>query len=103
MADSLRDLLLKSGIVKQVHDNKVQEARAKPPQAGRPEYKGAKPAHSGGKPHQQQGKASRAPHKDQSEIDLAKAYAIRAQTRPASASASSRRLLSRRGCVASAS
>ena len=80
MADSLRDLLLKSGIVKQVHDNKVQDTKAKSPQAGRPGYKGAKPAHSGGKPHQQQGKASRPPRKDQSEIDLAKAYAIRAQT-----------------------
>jgi uncharacterized protein len=77
MADSLRDLLLKSGIVKQLHDSKPKP----PPQSSRPAYKGAKPAHSGGKPHQSQNKnTSRPPSKDQSEIDLAKAYAIRAQT-----------------------
>ena len=78
MADSLRDLLLKSGIVKQLHDSKPQP----PPQSGRPAaYKGVKPAQSGGKPHPSQHKnAARPPRKDQSEIDLAKAYAIRAQT-----------------------
>ena len=77
MADSLRDLLLKSGIVKQLHDSKPKP----PPQSGRPAHKGAKLANSGGKPHSSQNKnASRPPSKDQSEIDLAKAYAIRAQT-----------------------
>lgn len=82
MADSLRDLLLKSGIVKQLHDSKPKP----PPQSGRPAYKGPKPANGGAKPHSPQNKsaqnknASRPPNRDQSEIDLAKAYAIRAQT-----------------------
>jgi uncharacterized protein YaiL (DUF2058 family) len=77
MADSLRDLLLKSGIVKQLHDSKPKP----PPQSSRPAHKGAKPATAGGKPHSSMGKnSSRPPSKDQSEIDLAKAYAIRAQT-----------------------
>ncbi len=77
MADSLRDLLLKSGIVKQLHDSKPKP----PPQSSRPAHKGAKPETAGGKPHSSMGKnSSRPPSKDQSEIDLAKAYAIRAQT-----------------------
>jgi uncharacterized protein YaiL (DUF2058 family) len=77
MADSLRDLLLKSGIVKQLHDSKPKP----PPQSGRPANKGAKPANAGGKPHSSPHKnSSRPPSKEQSEIDLAKAYAIRAQT-----------------------
>jgi uncharacterized protein YaiL (DUF2058 family) len=86
MADSLRDLLLKSGIVKQLHDSKPTA----PPQSVRPAYKGGKPMHGkGGKPiHEKGGRppsstpknAPRPPQKDQSEIDLAKAYAIRAQT-----------------------
>ncbi len=76
MADSLRDLLLKSGIVKQVHDNKPKP----PPTSGKPVHKGAKPTHSAGNPHAKQNNAARPPRKDQSEIDLAKAYAIRAQT-----------------------
>ena len=77
MADSLRDLLLKSGIVKQLHDSKPKP----PPQSGRPAHKGAKPANAGGKSHSSQNKnTSRPPSKDQSDIDLAKAYAIRAQT-----------------------
>ena len=63
MADSLRDQLLKSGIVKQVRD----EQRPKPPKGARV----------------QQGKAkSHAPpsRRDNGEMDLARAYAIRAQT-----------------------
>lgn len=77
MADSLRDLLLKSGIVKQLHDSKPKP----PPPSGRPAHKGAKPANAGGKSHSSQNKnTSRPPSKDQSDIDLAKAYAIRAQT-----------------------
>jgi len=82
MADSLRDLLLKSGIVKQVHDNKPKP----PPQAARPPYKG--PPHKGnnvparpaaGKPPSAQ-KPARPPRVDNGEMDLAKAYAMRAQT-----------------------
>jgi uncharacterized protein YaiL (DUF2058 family) len=76
MADSLRDLLLKSGIVKQVHDNKPKP----PPPSGKPTHKGAKPPYSSGKLDTKQRHVSRPPLKDQSEIDLAKAYAIRAQT-----------------------
>ena len=76
MADSLRDLLLKSGIVKQVHDNKPKASA----QTGKPAQRAAKPAYSGGKPHPSQKKPVQAPRKDQVEIDLAKAYAIRAQT-----------------------
>ena len=77
MADSLRDLLLKSGIVKQLHDSKPKPA----PQSGRQTYKGTKSANAGGKPHSSQNQnVPRPPSKDQSEIDLAKAYAIRAQT-----------------------
>lgn len=60
MVDSLRDQLLKSGIVKQVRD----EQRAKAPQGGRPHAR--KPAAST--------KASGDGH---GEIDLARAYAIR--------------------------
>jgi len=80
MADSLRDQLLKSGIVKQVRDEK----RASQPPAGRPANKpfhksANKPANKsggqGGKPHQQNARAPR-----DGEIDLAKAYAIRKQT-----------------------
>lgn len=66
MADSLRDQLLKSGIVKQVRE----EQRAKPPQGGaRPQGKG--------KPHAVPAR------RDGGEMDLAKAYAIRAQAEAA--------------------
>ncbi|WP_430390323.1 DUF2058 domain-containing protein [Dyella sp. 20L07] len=82
MAESLRDQLLKSGIVKQ-----VSEEKRPAPQGGRPPFQkhgGKPPQHrqggqpsKGGKPH-----ASQKPTqgKTQGEIDLAKAYAIRAQT-----------------------
>lgn len=74
MADSLRDQLLKSGIVKQVREEKRQAV----PQSGKPANKsGGAPRHGGNKPqgqrHPQQDKRS-------AEIDLAKAYAIRKQT-----------------------
>lgn len=63
MADSLRDQLLKSGLVKQVRD----EQRAKAPQGNRaPQGKN--------KPHPPK------PPRDRADMDLAKAYAIRAQT-----------------------
>jgi uncharacterized protein YaiL (DUF2058 family) len=72
MGDSLRDQLLKSGIVKQVRDEKrPPQAHGKParPGAGMPGGKGGKSA--GGRP------------RDQAEIDLARAYAMRAQTEAA--------------------
>jgi len=81
MAESLRDQLLKSGIVKQVREEKRPSA----PQGGKPfpPRQGGMPSR-GGKPGQykSQGKpqAGKAGGKSQEEIDLAKAYAIRAQT-----------------------
>lgn len=75
MADSLRDLLLKSGIVKQVYENKPKP----PPQAARAPYKGNKPARPAGQAGTSQ-KPARPPRADNAEMDLAKAYAIRAQT-----------------------
>ncbi len=73
MADSLRDQLLKSGIVKQVQQDRVRE----PQRPGSP--KPGKPAHKGGKPHARP-PAARLPNQSQEDIDLAKAYAMRAQT-----------------------
>jgi uncharacterized protein len=67
MVDSLRDQLLKSGIVKQLRDEKRQQQPAARPSA--PQAKGKPPQH---KP--------RPPRSHQEEIDLAKAYAMRAQT-----------------------
>src|SRR5579859_2617685 len=81
MADSLRDQLLKSGIVKQVREEKRPPA----PQGGKPfaQRHGGSPS-KGGKPGQYKppGKpsAGKGGGKSQDEIDLAKAYAIRAQT-----------------------
>jgi uncharacterized protein YaiL (DUF2058 family) len=69
MADSLRDQLLKSGIVKQVRD----EQRAKP----------ALPSSRGNRPPQHKGKPHAPSRRDQGEMDLAKAYAIRAQAEAA--------------------
>ncbi|RDI97092.1 DUF2058 family protein [Dyella solisilvae] len=78
MADSLRDQLLKSGIVQQVREEK----RSATPQGGKPSKGGRPPFQQhGGKPkpspHKPQGKPSRGG--TQEDIDLAKAYAIRAQ------------------------
>ncbi|AIF48360.1 DUF2058 domain-containing protein [Dyella japonica] len=81
MAESLRDQLLKSGIVKQVREEKRPSA----PQGGKPfpQRHGGSPS-KGGKPgqHKPQGQsfAGKGSGKSQDEIDLAKAYAIRAQT-----------------------
>ncbi|MHB1272174.1 MAG: DUF2058 domain-containing protein [Rhodanobacter sp.] len=73
MADSLRDQLLKSGIVKQVQQNRVhQDKRATSPQSGKPTPRNAGP--------QPQPSTPRPPRGDQGEMDLARAYAIRAQT-----------------------
>jgi uncharacterized protein YaiL (DUF2058 family) len=74
MAESLRDQLLKSGIVKQVREEKRQA----PPQGGKPGNKGGGAPRHAGKPPQGQRPAP--PRKSSDEIDLAKAYAIRAQT-----------------------
>jgi len=83
MADSLRDQLLKSGIVKQVRE----QPRPQPPQArdqrGRP-GSGARPPRAEGQPSASSHAArpprnERPARKSSDEIDLAKAYAIRAQ------------------------
>jgi uncharacterized protein len=66
MVDSLRDQLLKSGIVKQLKGEKRQQQPA--PKQGVPHGKG-KPPHKPRPAGQSQG-----------DIDLAKAYAIRAQS-----------------------
>lgn len=65
MADSLRDQLLKSGIVKQFKDEKRQQQPAPKPHASPAKGKPPQPS----KPARKEG-----------EINLAKAYAIRAQT-----------------------
>jgi Uncharacterized protein conserved in bacteria len=75
MADSLRDQLLKSGIVKQVQTNRAadrsrDDRRSASPPPGKP---------ARGKSHAPS-QASRPPRQSQEDIDLAKAYAIRAQT-----------------------
>ena len=73
MADSLRDQLLKSGIVKQVQQDRAREPKrpAAPPSG--------KPVRKGGKPHAAS-HAARPSGQSQQDIDLAKAYALRAQT-----------------------
>ena len=72
MADSLRDLLLKSGIVKQLQSERVREPRHSPPgnkgAAGKYKNKGGKSP----SPIKRTGQS-------QHDIDLAKAYAMRAQ------------------------
>jgi uncharacterized protein YaiL (DUF2058 family) len=75
MADSLREQLLKSGIVKQVRDEKRRDAprddkRRRPPeQEDRPRH--ARPVRRDGK------------SRSSEEMDLARAYALRAQTEAA--------------------
>ncbi|MFI4958400.1 MAG: DUF2058 domain-containing protein [Lysobacterales bacterium] len=76
MADSLRDQLLKSGIVKEVQQNRAQQDRVREPK--RPPPSG-KPPRNGGKP-QAQSQPARTSGRSREEIDLAKDYAIRAQT-----------------------
>jgi uncharacterized protein len=71
MVDSLRDQLLKSGIVKQLKDEKRQQQPATRPQGARPN----KPQHKPNKPNK--------PARSQEEMDLAKAYAMRAHTEAA--------------------
>lgn len=73
MADSLRDQLLKSGIVKQVQQDRAREPRRPPPPpSGKPVRKGGKPPAAS--------HAARPAGQSQQDIDLAKAYALRAQT-----------------------
>ncbi len=69
MADSLRDQLLKSGIVKQVQQDRVRKPRGPSPQ-GKPARTETKPKFHG----------SATQGSSRQEIDLAKAYAIRTQT-----------------------
>lgn len=65
MSESLRDQLLKSGLVKQIREEKRgNEGKGRP----------------SGKPQGHGGKSSAPPRRSQEEIDLAKAYAIRAQS-----------------------
>jgi uncharacterized protein len=73
MVDSLRDQLLKSGIVKQLKDEKRQQQPARP---NVPQGKGKHHAKPHPKPHPKQQPA----RNSQEEIDLARAYAMRAQT-----------------------
>lgn len=70
MADSLRDQLLKSGIVKQVQQDRAREPRR--PLAGQP-----KDGRRGGSPKPRPPTPS---PRDQQEFDLARAYALRTQT-----------------------
>ena len=71
MSDSLKDQLLKLGF-----------KSAPPPPRSQPNAKGDKPSHKSGKP-QHGGKPAELParknHRSREEIDLARAYAIRAQ------------------------
>ncbi len=77
MADSLRDLLLKSGIVQQVRDEKrtkaAESAATRAPRKDSPAPQRKPGAGGHGKPAQR-------PNQGRQEIDLAKAYALRAQT-----------------------
>lgn len=72
MADSLRDQLLKSGIVKQVQQDRVRDIR----RPAAPQQK-ARTAGRGGKPHT---RATAPATNAEQEFDLAKAYALRTQT-----------------------
>lgn len=73
MADSLRDQLLKSGIVKQVQQDRPREQKrpVSPPSGKTARKSGKPPARS---------PAARPAGQSQQDIDLAKAYALRAQT-----------------------
>lgn len=105
MAESLRDQLLKSGLVKEIREEKRKPtpparqggntsasgqpyAGDRPKQGGKPHGGGnaRNQGGQGGRPSRQAGKpgapAQRPPRKD-GEIDLAKAYAIRAQNEAA--------------------
>lgn len=91
MAESLRDQLLKSGIVKQVHEEKRQQqtqAPRKPRPAGanagkgRPDQRGNAKGGQDNRGQGNRGQANRPPGArppSSGEMDLAKAYAIRAQ------------------------
>lgn len=87
MGDSLRDQLLKSGIVKQVRDEPrppQTHGKTARPGAGKSGGKGVKPGdrqagRPDGRPHARSNERPR----DQAEIDLARAYAIRAQAEAA--------------------
>jgi uncharacterized protein YaiL (DUF2058 family) len=72
MADSLRDQLLKSGIVKQLQPARPREdARKNPAPLDRQRQRGVRPNKQS---------PGHSPQRDKGEIDLAKAYALRAQT-----------------------
>ena len=68
MAESLRDQLLKSGIVKKISSERMQESR-------QPSFASSgKPQRTGSKPH-----APPSKQQGQQDIDLARAYALRTQ------------------------
>ncbi|HEX5306974.1 MAG TPA: DUF2058 family protein [Dyella sp.] len=73
MGDSLRDQLLKSGLVKP-----VQQADKRPPQP-----RGKPPRTAPARPNDRSGKSGGQHPRDQVEMDLARAYAIRAQAEAA--------------------
>ncbi|TAL93923.1 MAG: DUF2058 family protein [Rhodanobacter sp.] len=68
MAESLRDQLLKSGIVKKIQPEQIREPRRSSSASS------GKPGRAGGKLHAPPAKQS-----SQQDIDLAKAYALRTQ------------------------
>jgi len=71
MAESLRDQLLKSGIVKQTPPERKRESRRPAPaSAGKSPRNGGAPKNATARPRE----------RSQEDIDLAKAYALRAQT-----------------------
>lgn len=86
MAESLRDQLLKSGIVKQVHEEKRQQQAQSPRKPrpaganagkGRPDPRGNAKGGQGNRAQANRPQGARP--SSSSEMDLAKAYAIRAQ------------------------
>lgn len=86
MGDSLRDQLLKSGIVKQVRDEpRPPQTHGKTvrPGAGKSGGKGGKGGKPGDRPSGRPDAHSKERPRDQAEIDLARAYAMRAQTEAA--------------------
>jgi uncharacterized protein YaiL (DUF2058 family) len=82
MTDSLRDQLLGLGFKPAPKPERKPERRPDPRRdAHKPAGKGAAPSRpgQGGKPRPPQGNAKPKPKRSQEDIDLAKAYAIRAQ------------------------
>ncbi|QWT21854.1 DUF2058 family protein [Bacillus sp. NP157] len=79
MADSLRDQLLKSGLVKEIREE-ARKSAPPPRQGGQRPQGGGKPGKGNGRPQGGKGASAQRPPRKDGEMDLAKAYAIRAQT-----------------------